>query len=84
VFFAIQFTEFHPDYAVAKLSQAAGEPTDPPESLLRLLDWLPPSIVATGVAAWVAENVPVAVGIGLIVVGVVGSGLVRKPQEAKA
>jgi hypothetical protein len=84
IFFAIQFTEFYPDYAMAKFSQGIGEPTDPPESIIRLLDWLPPFIVATGIAGLVTENVPLAVGIGLIVVGVVGSALVRKPQKAKA
>ena len=49
-FFAIQFTEFYPDYAMAKFSQEIGEPTEPPQSALRLLDWLPPFVVATGIA----------------------------------
>jgi hypothetical protein len=83
-FFAIQFTEFYPDYAMAKFSQEIGEPTDPPGSLFRLLDWLPPFVVATGIAGWVTDEVPAAVAIGLIVVGSVVSGLVRKPEKTKA
>jgi hypothetical protein len=83
-FFAIQFTEFYPDYASAKFSQSIGEPTDPPGSALRLLDWVPPFIVAVGIAGWVTDHVPDAVGIGLIVVGSVASTFIRKTQKSKA
>lgn len=77
---AVEFTEFYPDYAGAKFAMANGEPTDPPESPLRLLDWLPPFILVTGIAGWVSDALPDGVGIGLIVAGIVGSALLRRSQ----
>jgi hypothetical protein len=82
-FFAIQFTEFYPDHATAKFAREIGEPTGEPGSLFRLFDWVPPFVVATGIAGWVSDAVPAAVGIGLIVVGSVASWLLRKPDETK-
>jgi hypothetical protein len=68
----------YPDYASAKFAQSVGEPTDPPPSLARLLDWLPPFIVVTGIVGWVTEIFPDAVGIALIAVGSVGSMAMRR------
>ncbi|WP_029117064.1 hypothetical protein [Mycobacterium sp. URHB0044] len=81
--FAVEFTEFYPDYASAKFARSAGEATDPPASLLRLIDWLPPFVLVTGIVGWVSDAVPDAVGIGLIVVGVAGSAVLRKTERAK-
>lgn len=78
IFFAVQFTEFYPDYAQAKFAQAAGEPTEPPPSWSRLFDWLAPFILVTGIVGWVTESVPEAVGIGLTVVGAAGTEVVRR------
>ena len=81
--FAVEFTEFNPDYAGAKFSQSIGEAADPPESLARLVDWLPPFILVTGIVGWVSDAIPDLLGITLIVVGVVGSALLRKTQKVK-
>jgi hypothetical protein len=83
ILFAIEFTEFYPDYAGARFAQATGEPTDPPESPVRLLDWLPPFIVVTGIAGWVCDALPDAIGIGLIIAGIAGSALSRRGATAK-
>jgi hypothetical protein len=71
--FAIKFTEFHPRLRGGKFSQSIGEPTDPPESPVRLIDWLPPFVVVTGIVGWVSDDVPDAVGIALIVAVSMGS-----------
>jgi MFS family permease len=76
--FAVSFTKFYPDYASAKFAQSVGEPTDPPPSLARLLDWLPSFIVVTGIIGWVTNSFPHAVGIALIAVGTVGSMAMRR------
>jgi hypothetical protein len=67
IIFAVAFTEFYPDYAT-------GEST----SWARVVDWLPPFIMVTGIVGWVSDVLPDAVAIGLIVVGVVGSAAIRR------
>jgi hypothetical protein len=67
IMFAVAFTEFYPDYAT-------GEST----SWIRMFEWLPPFIMVTGIVGWVSDAVPDAVGIGLIVVGVLGSAAMRR------
>ena len=69
------FTEFYPDHAT-------GEST----SWARIFDWLPPFVLVTGIVGWVSDAVPDGVGIGLIVVGIVGSAAMRRlfPSEAEA
>ena len=81
--FAVEFTEFYPDYAGAKFSQSIGEAADPPESLARLVDWVSPFILVTGIVGWVSEAIPYPLGIGLIVVGMIGSAVMRKTQRVK-
>jgi hypothetical protein len=81
--FAVQFTEFYPDYASARFARDAGEAGDPPASLVRLIDWLPPFILVTGIVGWVSDAVPDAVGIGLIVAGALGALGLRKAEAAK-
>lgn len=83
ILFAVEFTEFYPDYAGAKFSQSIGEAADPPESLARLLDWLPPFILVTGIVGWVSDATPAALGIAMILVGIAGSALLRKTQKVK-
>lgn len=77
VLFAVEFTEFYPEYATARF---APEPGEVPASPLRLLDWLPPFILVTGIVGWVTDALPDAVGIGLLVAGIAGSALVRRAQ----
>jgi hypothetical protein len=76
--FAVSFTQFYPDYASAKFAQSVGEPTDPPPSLARLLEWLPSFILVTGIVGWVTNTFPNAVGIALIAVGSVGLMAMRR------
>lgn len=81
--FAVEFTEFYPDYAGARFSQSIGEATDPPQSLARLVDWVPPFILVTGIVGWVSDEIPYLLGIALIVVGALGSAVLRKTQKVK-
>ncbi|PYE20044.1 hypothetical protein DFR67_102182 [Williamsia limnetica] len=68
--FAISFTEFYPEYAVAKEMAKAGEDAVP-QSLMRLLDWVPIFIIVTGVAGLVTDSTSTTLGVIIIVVGVV-------------
>jgi hypothetical protein len=75
VIFAGAFTEFYPDYA-------SGES----KSWARIVDWLPPFVMVTGIIGWVSDAVPDAIAIALIAVGVVGSAAMRRffPEETEA
>ncbi len=75
---AVSFTEFYPDYASAKFALSVGETTDPPPPLVKAIDWLPPFLTVVGIAGWVSDALPDVFAIALIVVGVVGSALMRK------
>ena len=81
IFFAVSFTEFYPDYATAKFDQANGEPAQVP-SVARILDWLPTFVIVTGIAGFVTDAVDSGVGITLIVVGSVTSGMLAKLSPA--
>jgi len=78
IFVAAAVTEFYPDYARAKALTAAGEPTDPPPSFARLVDWVPMFVTGVGIAGWVTGAVPAAVGISLIVVGIAGAAVMGR------
>jgi hypothetical protein len=65
--FAVSFTDFYPDYAT-------GEKT----SRARMFDWLPPFVTVVGIVGWVSDALPDAAGITLLVVGVVGSAIMRR------
>lgn len=78
VFVAVAVTEFYPDYARAQFLTTAGQATEPPPSPARLFDWLPMFVVGIGIAGWVTDALPDAVGIGLIVAGLVGAALMRR------
>jgi hypothetical protein len=74
IIFAGSFTEFYPDYATGEA-----------KSWTRIFDWIPPFVLVTGIIGWVSDVVPDVVGIGLIVVGVLGSVAMRKlsPSETE-
>ncbi|MBI3692252.1 MAG: hypothetical protein HY239_16765, partial [Mycolicibacterium aromaticivorans] len=76
-------TEFYPDYARAKFLAATGESAEAPPSFGKLLDWLPGFVIGIGIAGWVSGALAAAVGIALIVVGILAGVLVRKlfPEE---
>jgi uncharacterized membrane protein YeaQ/YmgE (transglycosylase-associated protein family) len=44
---------------------------------------LPPFVVVTGIAGWVSDALPDALGIGLIVAGIAGSAVSRRVSTAK-
>jgi hypothetical protein len=74
IIFAGAFTEFYPDLATGEA-----------KSWARIFDWLPPFVLVAGIVGWVSDAVPDGVGIGLIVVGIVGSAAMRRlfPSEAE-
>lgn len=78
IFFAVAFTDFYPDYAGAKADVAAGNPVETPASVAKLIDWIPSFILVAGIFGWVADALPDAVGIAMIVIGSVGGGIVAK------
>ncbi|QEN12231.1 hypothetical protein ACRDU6_05700 [Mycolicibacterium sp. ELW1] len=80
---AVAITEFYPDYARAKSLAASGESAEAPPSFGKLLDWLPGFVIGIGIAGWVSGALAAAVGIALIVVGILAGVLVRKlfPEE---
>ncbi len=86
LFFAIAFTEFYPDYATANDPEAGEDERAP--SVFKLFDWLPAFILIAGIFGWVTDALPDAVGIAMIIAGIVGSALVRKfvpsDQESSA
>jgi hypothetical protein len=77
IFAAVAFTEFYPDYASAKAANAAGQP-QPLPSIVRIFDWLPTFVLAVGIYGWVSGVLPDAVGIGMIVAGIVGAAVIRR------
>ena len=87
IFFAVSFTEFYPDYAQAKFEAkfdlAHGEEAQVP-SLLHLVEWLPTFAIVTGIAGLVTDSLGFVVGVALIVVSSVASGIVAKNARANA
>jgi hypothetical protein len=77
LFFAIAFTQFYPDYAGARDAATRGD-NEPVPSILTLFEWVPTFVLIAGIFGWVTDALPEMVGIGMIVVGTVGSALVRK------
>jgi hypothetical protein len=77
LFFALAFTEFYPDHAGAKEAATRGEVEAPP-STVKLFEWVPTFVLIAGIFGWVTGAQPDAVGIGMIVVGIVGNALIRK------
>lgn len=77
-FFAISFTEWYPSYARSKAGQALGFPVEAPESIARLFDFVPVFVAVTGMAGLVTDSTPVALGVGLIVVGAAGYVAMRR------
>lgn len=77
LFFAVAVTEFYPEYARAK--DAAHE-LHPVPSWSRVLEWLPPFVLATGVAGWLLAAVSSGVAAELVVVGAFGTALLRRRE----
>lgn len=77
IFFAVAFTAFYPDYSSAGFARSQGESAEP-VSIARLFDWLPTFVMITGIFGWVTDALPDAVGVGMIVVGIVGNAVMSK------
>ncbi|MBX9920083.1 hypothetical protein [Mycolicibacterium frederiksbergense] len=75
IIFAVSFTEFYPDYATAKFAPEAGEAVP---SALGAVDWVPVFVLVTGISGLVSESLSTAVGAVLIVIGGVGSAVLRR------
>jgi hypothetical protein len=83
IFFAVAFTEFYAEYATAKFDLANGEPTRLP-SIVQLVQWLPTFVTVTGIAGLVTGAIDFSLGMVLIVVGSVASGLLVKASPKAA
>jgi hypothetical protein len=82
LFFAVAITEFYPEYAKAK---AAAHELHPVPSWSRVLEWLPPFVLATGIAGWLLAAVSSGVCADLVAVGAFGTALLRRrDQRARA
>ncbi len=75
---AVAFTEWYPDYATARSLEAAGLPTDPPPPVEDFLAQLTTYLIIIGIISLVFDGGPTALGVGLIVVGGVATGALRK------
>jgi MFS family permease len=77
IFFAVEFTEFYPDYAGAKDAVTRGE-DEPVPALVKLIDWVPTFVLIAGIFGWVTDALPDAVGIAMIAVGIIGNILIGR------
>lgn len=75
LFFAVAVTEFYPEYARAK-DAAHAHHTVP--SWSRVFEWLPPFVLATGVAGWLLATASSGVAADLVIVGAFGTALLRR------
>jgi hypothetical protein len=79
IFFAVAFTGWYPDRAAAAFAERAGEtPENPTQTVAQLFDWLPMFVLIAGIFGWVTDALPDAVGIAMIIVGIVGNTLAGK------
>ena len=76
--FAFSFTEWYPDVVSAQSPRAPGEPPEVAPPLAKLFDFLPPFVTIVGIAMLVTDNDPAWLAIILIVVGGVGSAVLRR------
>lgn len=83
IFFAVEFSQFYPDYATAKFDLANGEEAQAP-SILKALEWLPMFVIITGVAGLITGSIDLVIGIALIVAGSAVSGILSKRAGAEA
>lgn len=74
LFFAVAVTEFYPEYARAKAAALSHHPVP---SWSRVFEWLPPFVMATGVAGWLLATVSSGVASNLVVIGAFGTALLR-------
>ena len=76
--FAFSFSEWYPEVASAEAPRPPGEPPEVAPPLSKLFDFLPPFVMAVGIAMLVTDTEPTWLAIILIVVGAVSSAALRR------
>jgi hypothetical protein len=76
--FAFSFSEWYPEVASAQAPRPPGEPPEVAPPLSKLFDFLPPFVMAVGIAMLVTDTEPTWLAIILIVVGAVSSAALRR------
>ena len=76
--FAFSFSEWYPEVASAEAPRPSGEPPEVAPPLSKLFDFLPPFVMAVGIAMLVTDTEPTLLAIILIVVGAVSSAALRR------
>jgi hypothetical protein len=76
--FAFSFSEWYPDVASAEAPRPPGESPEVAPPLSKLFDFLPPFVMAVGIAMLVTDTDPMWLAIISIVVGAVGSAALRR------
>jgi hypothetical protein len=66
---ALRFTEWYPDYAIARELMQRGEPTEPPPTVRELVIPLAGYLIPVGILVLCVGGAPWWVGAGLIVIG---------------
>lgn len=78
--FAVAFTEFYPEWAQKRAEPDGGAAVP---SWVRLVEWLPPFVLATGIAGWLLNAVADVGCLALVVAGAVGGEVLRR-RSARA
>jgi hypothetical protein len=81
--FAFSFSEWYPEMASAAAPRPPGEPPEVAPPLSKLFDFLPPLVMAVGIAMLVTDTDPAWLGVTLIVAGGVGSAALRRASGQK-
>lgn len=77
--FAVAFTDFYPEYARARAHAHREVP-----SWVRVVEWVPPFVLGTGVAGWVLGAVADAGSVALVIGGVVCGAVMRRPAVPRS
>jgi hypothetical protein len=76
--FAFSFSEWYPDVASAEAPRPLGQSLEAAPPLSKLFDFLPPFVVAVGIAMLVTDTDPTWLAIALIVIGAAASAAMRR------
>jgi hypothetical protein len=76
--FAFSFSEWYPEVASAEAPRPPGESLEAAPPLSKLFDFLPPFVMAVGIAMLVTDTDPTWLAIALIVIGAAASAALRR------
>ena len=76
--FAFSFSEWYAEVASAEAPRPSDEPPEVAPPLSKLFDFLPPFVIAVGIAMLITDTNPTWLAITLIVAGGVGSAALRR------